>query len=81
MNRKVNVRNYNITTIKTTVKEYRDFPMINSLHAFTDIFATQFVLFWIITSSNNYAVIFVPLRCISSCIVPLGVTQQTKYAG
>jgi O-antigen/teichoic acid export membrane protein len=31
------------------LKEYRDFPLINSLHAFTDIFATQFVLFWIIT--------------------------------
>jgi O-antigen/teichoic acid export membrane protein len=31
------------------LKEYRDFPLINSLHAFTDMFATQFLLFWIIT--------------------------------
>jgi O-antigen/teichoic acid export membrane protein len=31
------------------LKEYRDFPLINSLHAFTDMFATQFVLFWLIT--------------------------------
>lgn len=51
MNRKVQFNNYNITTIKTTIKEYRDFPLINSLHAFTDIFATQFALFWIITVS------------------------------
>lgn len=40
---------YNITTLKSTIREYKDFPMINSLHAFTDIFATQFLLFWIIT--------------------------------
>lgn len=51
INRKVNLNNYNITTIKTTIKEYKDFPLINSLHAFTDIFATQFALFWIITVS------------------------------
>lgn len=40
---------FTITSFKTTIKEYKDFPMINSLHAFTDIFATQFLLFWIIT--------------------------------
>ena len=50
MNTKFKYSSYNLTTIKTTVKEYKDFPMINSLHAFTDIFATQFVLFWIISS-------------------------------
>lgn len=43
--------NYTITSFKTTVREYKDFPLINSLHAFTDIFATQFLLFWIITFS------------------------------
>ncbi len=43
-------RNYNLITVKTTLKEYRDFPLINSLHAFTDVFATQFLLFWIISS-------------------------------
>lgn len=42
-------RNYDIITVKSTLKEYKDFPLINSLHAFTDIFATQFLLFWIIT--------------------------------
>ncbi len=50
MNFNINWRDYNITTIKTTVREHKDFPLINSLHAFTDIFATQFVLFWIISS-------------------------------
>ncbi len=34
----------------STVKEYKDFPLINSLHAFTDVFSTQFLLFWMISS-------------------------------
>ena len=38
--------------IKSVAHEYKDFPIINSLHAFTDIFATQFLLFWLIT--RNY---------------------------
>lgn len=50
MNLNINVKNYRITTVKTTIKEYKDFPLINSLHAFTDIFATQFLLYWIISS-------------------------------
>ncbi len=39
-----------LVTIKTTIKKYKDFPLINSLHAFTDIFATQTVLFWLVTT-------------------------------
>lgn len=35
--------------IKLTAKEYKDFPLINSIHAFSDIFATQFFIFWLIT--------------------------------
>ena len=38
--------------MKNVAKEHKDFPIINSLHAFTDIFATQFLLFWLIT--RNY---------------------------
>ena len=34
---------------KETLIKYKDFPLVNSLHAFTDIFANQFILFWIIT--------------------------------
>ncbi|MGV3629944.1 MAG: lipopolysaccharide biosynthesis protein [Bacteroidota bacterium] len=36
--------------IKETLVEYKDFPLVNSFHAFMDMFATQFVLFWVITS-------------------------------
>ena len=36
-------------TIKGLAIEYKDFPMINSLHAFTDLFFSQFLLFAIIT--------------------------------
>lgn len=32
-----------------TFKDYKDFPMFNSLHSFIDIFATQVVLFWLIS--------------------------------
>lgn len=35
--------------LTSVAKEYRDFPLINSTHAFTDIFITQFFLFWLIT--------------------------------
>lgn len=48
--RKVSRKDFGIITIKTTLKEYKDFPLINSLHAFTDIFVTQFLLFWLISS-------------------------------
>ncbi len=37
-------------TIKNVLKKYKDFPLINSLHAFTDIFATQVILFWMISA-------------------------------
>jgi O-antigen/teichoic acid export membrane protein len=38
--------------IKSVINEYKDFPIINSLHAFTGIFAEQFFLFFLIT--RNY---------------------------
>lgn len=50
MSLKIKWKDYSIVTIKSTLKEHKDFPRINSLHAFTDIFATQFLLFWIISS-------------------------------
>lgn len=50
VNRKVNYKDYGILTLKTTLKEYKDFPLINSLHAFSDIFITQFLLYWIIST-------------------------------
>lgn len=53
---------------KSTVAEFKDFPLINSAHAFMDIFATQFLLFWIITVSFGkielgiYAMMFKYIR-------------------
>ncbi len=47
-------KNYNTLTIKTTLKEYKDFPLINSLHAFTDIFVTQFLFFWVLSSGYGW---------------------------
>lgn len=40
---------------KALLKEYRDFPTINSLHAFSDIFFTQFLLFAIL--SQNFGMV------------------------
>ncbi len=50
IDKKVTVKEHSIVTIKNTLREYKDFPLINSLHAFTDVFATQVVLFWIISN-------------------------------
>lgn len=48
--RRIDRTQFGLFTVKSTLREYKDFPLINSLHAFTDIFATQVVLFWIISS-------------------------------
>lgn len=50
VNHNVNYKDFGIATLKTTLKEYKDFPLINSLHAFTDVFITQFLLYWVISS-------------------------------
>jgi len=50
MKLRTNRNDWSFGLFKTTVKEYKDFPLINSLHAFTDVFATQFILFWLISS-------------------------------
>jgi O-antigen/teichoic acid export membrane protein len=51
---KVKREDFGIITIKSTLKEYKDFPLINSIHAFTDIFVTQFLLFWLISTYFGY---------------------------
>lgn len=48
----LNRSEFNRQEISTLAHEHKDFPTINSLHAFTDILATQFLLYWIIT--RNY---------------------------
>jgi O-antigen/teichoic acid export membrane protein len=47
---KVDFKDFGILSLKATLKEYKDFPMINSLHAFSDIFFSQFILYWVISS-------------------------------
>lgn len=59
---------FKLDLFKSTVSEFKDFPLINSAHAFMDIFATQFLLFWIITISFGkwelgiYAMMFKYIR-------------------
>lgn len=50
VSRSFNRKDFSLLTIKSTLKEYKDFPMINSLHAFSDIFFSQFLLYWIIST-------------------------------
>ena len=45
--------------MKSLAKEYKDFPMINSLHAFTDLLFSQFILFAIIT--NEFGLLYLGL--------------------
>lgn len=46
------------------IRRYRDFPLINSLHAFTDILATQFLIYWLIT--REYGVLSLGLFAITN---------------
>jgi len=52
------------TSMQTVAKEYKDFPMINSLHSFIDILATQFLIYMIIT--QNYGGVTLGLFAIMS---------------
>ncbi|TAL59864.1 MAG: hypothetical protein EPN85_08495 [Bacteroidetes bacterium] len=47
--RNFNRQDVNSREMSSVAHEYKDFPIINSIHAFTDLFATQFLLYWIIT--------------------------------
>jgi O-antigen/teichoic acid export membrane protein len=49
IDRQLDLKRFNKQIAKNTLVEYKDFPLINSLHAFTDVFASQFLLFWIIS--------------------------------
>jgi len=57
-----NKQDVNSKEISAVAHEYKDFPIINSLHAFTDIFVTQFILFWLIT--RNYGAVTLGLFAI-----------------
>lgn len=72
-------------------REYKDFPLVNSLHAFTDIFASQVLIYWLIT--KNYGLVALglfaitsrylraPLNLISSAISQLYYKDISKVYG
>jgi len=47
--KQVNIDEVNLEEIKLVAKEYKDFPMVNSVHAFSDLFFSQFILYTLIT--------------------------------
>jgi O-antigen/teichoic acid export membrane protein len=63
--------------MKSIGATYKDFPMINSLHAFTDILATQFLLFALIT--GNYGALQVGLFAVMNRYLraPLALISST----
>ncbi|HOY32081.1 MAG TPA: oligosaccharide flippase family protein [Bacteroidales bacterium] len=74
---------FNKAEMKSTAREYKNFPMINSLHAFTDFFAGQFLLIGIIT--REYGLITLGLFSVSYryLIAPIqlvaGAVSQVYY--
>lgn len=73
---------------KSTIREFKDFPLINSLHAFTDIFVSQFLLFWVISSyfglqelgffAVMHKYIRAPIALISSSVSQLFFVEASK---
>ena len=73
---------------KMIVHRYRDFPTINSLHAFTDILATQFLIFWVITNEFGLVVlglfsvmnkyIKAPMTLVSSAVSQVYYSEAAK---
>jgi O-antigen/teichoic acid export membrane protein len=88
VNRRINRRDFGIDTLTSTISEFRDFPLINSLHAFTDVFVTQFLLYWIIstrfglTELGLFAVMHkyvrAPIVLITSSVAQLYYTEAGK---
>ena len=73
---------------RSLVRKYKDFPTINSLHAFTDILASQFLIFWLITHEfgalvlglfsimNRY--VRAPIQLVSSAVSQLYYSEASK---
>ncbi len=57
---------------KLLIYRYRDFPTINSLHAFTDVLATQFLIFWLIT--NEYGLLVLGLFSVMNKYIRAPIT-------
>ncbi len=73
---------------KLILHRYRDFPTINSIHAFTDVLATQFLIFWLITNEfglvalglftvmNKY--VRAPITLVSSAVSQVYYSEAAK---
>lgn len=70
---------FNSSEIKEIAKEYKDFPTINSIHAFTDILATQFLIYWLIT--RNYGAVALGLFALMSRYVRAPLTLVGSAIG
>jgi O-antigen/teichoic acid export membrane protein len=80
---------FQFSEIKLILKKYKDFPLINSLHAFTDIFATQFLLFWMIVfyfgkiELGLFAMMFkyvkAPIVLVTSSVSQLFFVEATNF--
>jgi O-antigen/teichoic acid export membrane protein len=74
---KLFVSKMDVSFFRKIVKKYKDFPLINSLHAFTDIFATQFLLFYMITvyfSKEELALFYLMFRYVKA---PIGLISTS----
>lgn len=72
----------NLKAIKRVLVKYKEFPLINSLHAFTDIFATQFLLFYFITiyySQEELALFFLMTKYVKAPIVLVSGSVSQLY--
>jgi O-antigen/teichoic acid export membrane protein len=65
--------------IRSVAKEYRDFPLVNSLHSFSDIFASQFLLYWLIT--RNYGIESLGLFAVMSRYIRAPLTLVGSAVG
>ncbi len=70
---------FNSKEIKEIAKEHKDFPTINSIHAFTDILATQFLIYWLIT--RNYGAAALGLFALMSRYVRAPLTLVGSAIG
>jgi O-antigen/teichoic acid export membrane protein len=79
------------TELKRLAIEHKDFPTVNSIHAFTDILATQFLLYWLITRNHGALVLGLfavmnrylraPLNLVGSAVGQLYFREASSLVG
>jgi O-antigen/teichoic acid export membrane protein len=73
------VSKIDIAFFKRIIKKYKEFPLINSLHAFTDVLATQFLLFYFISvyfSKEELALYYLMFRYVRA---PISLVSGSVY--